>query len=102
MIKRFVVTLNSSTKEQNGAFIAFVKENGLGWWHWLDNFWLLTDRSGKFTAITIRDKADEFYPGVHKLVLQLDETGDTWAGFGPNTEKRNMFTWLIDTWDKYK
>lgn len=102
MMKRYVLAVDSSTKEQNDAFLAFVKVTGLGWWHWLDNFWLLADDSDNLSAVTIRDKANECYPGVHKLVLQLDQTGDTWAGFGPKTDRRDMFTWLRNTWKRGK
>jgi hypothetical protein len=29
----------------------------------------------------------------------LDDDGeDTWAGFGPHSDKRNMFNWLNEKW----
>ena len=95
---RFIVALDSSTVEQNDAFRQFIKDNGLLWWHWLDDFWLIVGSSGGFTAADIRDKAKECFPGVHLLAIRLDENGDRWSGFGPNTEESNMFEWLQETW----
>lgn len=102
MSKRFIVGVDSSTEEQDKAFLSFVKSHGLGWWHWLENFWLITDSSDQLTASDIRDELGKTYPGVHKLVIELSDSGDTWSGYGPKSEKRNMFNWLNETWGKYK
>ena len=102
MGKRFIVALDSSTEEQNEAFQAFIKENNLGWWHWLEGFWLLVDPQEKFGASEIIDVLIETYSDVHCLVIELSDSGDTWFGFGPKSKERNMFNWLSDPWDKYK
>jgi len=101
MSKRYIVGLDSSTEEQDDAFLQFINDNGLGWWHWLNNFWLITDSSGKFSAGEIRDELNESHPSVEKLVIELSDSGDTWSGFGPKSEDQNMFTWLRKTWSKY-
>lgn len=98
MKKRFVVALDSSNKSQNDSFVEYIKDKGYGWWHWIDNFWLLTDSSGNLTAAKLRTDLGEIYPGVHKLVLELRGNDDDWAGFGPNSEKKNMFSWLKSNW----
>ena len=100
MRRKVAIALNSSTKEQNLELQKFITENGLGWWHWIDNFWLLTDQNGKLTARDIRDKLGEIYPSVRCIVLSLDKDNDTWSGFGPNSSEKNMFNWLKETWDK--
>jgi hypothetical protein len=102
MRKRYIVAVNSSTKEQVESFIEFIKANGLGWWHWLDNIWLLTDSAGILNAKKVRDEVSDTFPNINNLVIELNETGDTWSGFGPNSDKRNMFNWLKKTWIKYK
>lgn len=102
MSKRYIVAVDSSTKEQETAFLALVKADGLGWWHWLNNFWLLTDSEGQLSASEIRHKIMETYPTIHCLVIELSGTEDTWAGYGPNTEARDMFKWLKNTWGRYK
>lgn len=100
MRRKFVVAVDSSTPEQAEKLGEYIKNNGLGWWHWLNNFWLLTDQYGKKTASDIRSDLKDIFPGVHLLVLQIDREGDTWSGFGPSGDKKDMFAWLKSTWDK--
>lgn len=100
MRRKFAVALDSSTQEQNAELKKFIKDNGLGWWYWINNFWLLTDSKGRLTASDIRDKLSEIYPGVHCLVISLDKDEDSWSGFGPRNSEKNMFKWLSETWDK--
>ena len=101
MKKRFILALGSTSPEQNGAFGEFAREQGLGWWHWLPNMWLLTDSQGQWTAAGLRDKATDIYGNENVFVLELRADGsDTWAGYGPNTDKRNMFPWLTSNWKK--
>ncbi len=98
MRKRFVVALDSNTGEQNEQFKEYIRDLRLGWWYWLDGFWLLTDSSGELTASELRDDLGEIYPGVRKLVLELRGDDDTWAGFGPKNDAKNMFSWLKRNW----
>jgi hypothetical protein len=102
MAKRFIVCLNSGSVEQNDKFKEYIDENGLGWWHWISNSWLLRDHSGRLNSEIIRDKLLEIYPGTRNLVIELQgpSTNDTWHGFGPSGEEKNMFNWLRDTWSK--
>jgi len=100
MKKRFVVALDSSTPEQQLAFQNYVKSTGAGWWHWLDSLWLLIDTRGQLDAIKIRDKLCEIFPRINNFVIELRPDDDTWAGYGPKTEVKNMFTWLKSDWIK--
>jgi hypothetical protein len=96
--KRYVVLVDSATKEQEAAFVEFMKSQKFGFWHWLSNSWLLVDNSGVSSATAIRDKVDEVFPGAYNLVLELAGGTDTWAGFGPQSDKRDMFKWIKDYW----
>jgi hypothetical protein len=98
MKKRFVVLVNSATKEQNLAFLAFLKASGLPWWHYLNNAWLLYDEQDRVSSEILRNKLIELYPGVTNLVLEFGPGMETWNGFGPASEKRNMFKWLHSNW----
>ena len=52
-------------------------------------------------ASEIRGKVTEFFPGIHNLVLELRSDGtDTWAGFGPKSDDKNMFNWILQHWGK--
>jgi len=84
----------------NYLALRFINANRLGWWHWLDNFWLLVDLKGELDAIRLTDKVKASFPGVHNLVIELNEAGDTWYGFGPNSGEQNMFNWLQKNWHR--
>lgn len=101
MSKRYIVALDSSTNEQNYALQDFIKENSLGWWYWIKTFWLIIDSKEKFSASDIRDVLNRTHPKVDCLVIELNEHGDTWAGYGPATEEKNMFKWIKKNWEKY-
>ncbi len=103
MKRRFIVAVDSSTKEQNEAFRDCVVEWGVAWWHWLDNAWLICDREGVLTADEIRDALYTTHVHESCLVVQLDENGgETWSGYGPKGEGRNMFNWLRRTWAEFQ
>ena len=99
MKRRFVVLLDSATPEQDEKFKEWVKKQGFAYWHWLSQSWLLTSPDRDVMAVDIRTNARKIYNGCHLLVLELKETGhDTWAGFGPSSEKTNMFRWIRKNW----
>jgi hypothetical protein len=98
MKKRFIVCVNSSTKEQDQKFIEYIKENRFGWWHYLKNTWLIVDSSGKSKVKEIRDIVKESFDNEYNMVFQLNEDEGTWSGFGPCSEKRNMFKWIKENW----
>lgn len=99
MKKRFVVGIDTITEEQEKAFLEYLKTNSLAFWHWIDNFWLIVDRSEKFTAKKLRGEIKKLIPSERLLVIEVKGRG-RWSGFGPKTEKRNMFNWLHNTWSR--
>lgn len=98
MKRRFVVLTQSNEKSHNDKFLEFIKASGLSWWHWLPNSWLLTTRKEAVKASVIRDAVREAFKDSHCLVLELNDGEDTWSGFGPASEKKNMFSWIHDNW----
>lgn len=100
MRKRFIVLVDNSTLEQEEEFIKYIKENRFGWWHYINNSWLITTNND-IKASDIRDVLKNVFTKENNLVIELrGATDDTWAGFGPKNSKRNMFTWLKNTWNK--
>jgi hypothetical protein len=99
MKRRFIVLIDASTKEQDAAFLNFLKSSkGFGYWHWLESSWLLTS-SSDVRCEEIRDKIVEIYPNINNMVLEFRDDGtDTWGGFGPKSEKSDMFKWMRDGW----
>lgn len=98
MKKRFAVAIDSMNAEDDQKLLDFVKANGYGWWHWIDNFWLLTTYNSSVTSVTLRDSLGQIIP-KNKIVIEVSD-GTAWAGFGPTGENKNMFSWLHDTWTK--
>lgn len=98
MTKRIVVALSSATKEQDKAFIEYLKDQQIGWWHWVANFWLLVDHSGKETAEHLNLELEKIYPQVIRLVLERHGKDAHWSGFGPDGKERDMSKWLIKNW----
>lgn len=101
MTKRYAVALANTTKDQDDEFLNYIKDNGMSWWRYVGNFWLLIDHKENKSIYEIRDDIQKILPGVHHIVLDITgaEHGE-WAGYGPNKEPNNMFQWLHDTWDK--
>lgn len=101
MKRRFVVLIDSANQAQENAFIDFIKVEGFGYWHWLNNSWLLTSHNSQHTAKFIGDKMQTIFPNVNHMVLRFDDDGmKYWGGFGPAEKDRDMFKWMHENWSK--
>ena len=98
MKKRFIVCVDMPMKEEDNAFLDYVKSKGLGWWHWINGVWLLVDSNGKSTASEIRDATGKHFNNRNRLVIELDKDGDTWSGHGPKSQDNDMFDWIHRNW----
>jgi hypothetical protein len=97
---RFVVSVNPSTAEQRRAFKSYLSSLGLGWWYWVAGTWLVVDTRAQLTAASLRDAVVRTFPGIYAIVLEIPEGSSvTWAGFGPKSPPRDMFTWIRNVWD---
>lgn len=99
MKNRFIVCVDNSTKSQDNQFIEFLNENRLGWWHYLQNTWMIVDSSGQITITDLRDYAKEAFDNEYNMCFQLYEGEGTWSGFGPTSDNRNMFKWIRENWN---
>lgn len=96
MRNRYIVNITGEiSKEKNEAFLQFIKDSNLAWWHWLSNTWLIVDTHSNIDLVSLRDKTKEIFK-ADNLIIQIFD--GKWAGFGPNNEERNMFTWLKNNW----
>ncbi|MDE0334386.1 MAG: hypothetical protein OXI64_05460 [Defluviicoccus sp.] len=96
MKRRFVIAVEGLDQSQTKQVSDLFREK-YGWWHWIDGFWLVTDVSGNLNAQKIRDMIGEINPNCRRMVIEVANSG-SWAGYGPNTEERNMFRWIRKTW----
>ena len=97
MKRFFIIGVDPTTKEQSEAITNWVKAKG-AWWHWIDGMWLMVSSDQSISVTTIRDQLKAMADGVYSLVIEVDPKN--WSGFGPNSEKRNMFEWIHKHWTK--
>lgn len=97
--KRFIVLIDTPTADADSQFREWVLSKGAGTWRWISNSWLISNATGNLTAGAIRDEVKRVYR-CNTFVIELREDGDTWAGYGPRGENRNMFTWIKRHWKK--
>lgn len=95
MKKKFIVAASPLTQIESKEISKLFKGK-YGWWHWIDDFWLVTDSTGQLNASSIRDQIIGIAPSARVMVL--DVQGYIWAGHGPNSREENMFTWMWDNW----
>lgn len=93
MTRRFMVAVQKFTVQEDEQFQAYLK-GAFGWWHWFDDFWLLTSRDPDISPAAIREKLDEIAPGKRKLVMEVQED-ISWSGW---KDKAGVFDWLKSTW----
>jgi hypothetical protein len=100
MKKRFIILLDNPSKEQDAAFLRFVRDTEhFGYWHWFNGSWLLYSSKPHHSSEFIRDKLCELFPGLHSMVFEFSEDQkERWHGFGPSNDKHNMYRWLHENW----
>ena len=97
MRKKFIVNIDGEITEQSSnAFLTYLKENNLLWWHWLSNTCLIVAPDGNIEINILRDKTTDIFQ-KNNLVLEIKE--DIWSGYGPRGAKTNMFTWIKEQWE---
>ena len=98
-MKRFVITTERTSEEQDQAFYAILHARWpqMGWWHNISETWLLIDPTDTITVDVLRDAAYEAFPGRCLIVIQVS-ADSTWAGM----KRGNNFDWIEDEWSKYR
>ena len=101
MNRRFVIAVDGLTSEEQDKLRQFLAARG-AWWHWIDNFWLLTITSGDedISVRSIRDSIKEINQNTRAIVFEFPEDIG-WATLGrKNAKGRSMADWLKSTWAK--
>lgn len=98
-MKKFILIVEDLSEKDEEILIEYFSRHGLGWWHWIDNAWLLTSHNKDMCTTNIRDEVQELGTSGNILVLEIKKNID-WSGFGPTTKKQNMFKWIRKTWHK--
>ncbi|TFH89208.1 hypothetical protein [Vibrio ouci] len=98
-MRRFMVAAENL---RDRDFISYLDSNDFGWWHWIDNFWLITIETDiEISAEILQNKVNEFSDSPRNMVIELHGT-HSWSGHGPNSSNggQNMFEWMHNTFDK--
>ncbi|MFC1224559.1 hypothetical protein ACFE6N_12165 [Pedobacter sp. BG31] len=98
MRKKYVISINNSTKDQEQAFVRYIQDKNWAWWHRLTNTWLIVDARGNSSAASIRTDLKEIFANEYSLVIEINGNIDTWAGFGSTRDGKSMFEWLKRNW----
>ena len=94
--REFVVATDPITSDQASAFRDWLTDKEIGWWHWIDNVWLLETCAPDIDASSIRAQVTQIVPDLTCLVSEVNTL--SWSGYGPKSEKQDMFEWLQDCW----
>ncbi|MEW6532791.1 MAG: hypothetical protein AB1473_18315 [Thermodesulfobacteriota bacterium] len=93
---RFVVCLDDlSEQEENQITQFFQSDKTVGFWHWFVGVWFLSDPTGKWNAVKLRDALQGLIPNRNMMIVQFSGS-QTWAGFG----SKEMFDWMHQSWDR--
>jgi hypothetical protein len=99
MRQRFVVALRNPEPEQRNTLTFFFKNQEYGFWHWIPDTWFIVlPTNVDQTAQSLREQIRELLPGVHFMVVGIDQPSGgkrNWAGFGP----KRWFEWFHRNWD---
>jgi len=73
MRNKFVILVDSSNKLRDKKFADFLRNSSFGWWHWLNNAWLVVDGSGEMTLSELKDKVKSRFPKDRFIILEVGE-----------------------------
>ena len=96
-MKRYIAAVNGLSKDDEQKFLGFIRENGWGWWHRIDNFWMIIDRKDQSSTEQIRDFLMPL-SGTIGIVIEVPDTSNSWHGFAPEASLEKVFSWVHVTW----
>ncbi len=97
MRRRFVIAVDALNTEQEERFREYINAKG-AWWHWIDNFWLMTTKSQTVSAEQIRDKIQEIKPTVRVVVFEFPEDITWAASASKNALGKKLADWIRSPW----
>lgn len=98
MTRYFTLATDPMSAEEEKKFISKIPD-GVGWWHWLPNYWLLKDPTETLEAKHLSDNIFEINQTVRCLALQVEPT--SWSARSRKDSKgRLMADWLDSNWQR--
>jgi hypothetical protein len=101
MSRRFVIAAEGLSTDQESKVLDFLKKHG-AWWHWIDNFWLLstTIENDDFGTSTIVGFIGDLNENARVLAFEFPEDVDWTARGAANAKGKDMTDWLRETWSR--
>jgi hypothetical protein len=96
-MKRYIAAITGLPKADEQLFLGFIKKNGWGWWHRIDNFWLIIDKKDTSSSEQIRDFLMPL-KGPVGFVMEIPAEAFGWAAFGPGESADELFSWVETNW----
>lgn len=95
MRKRFIILANHPSplvlKMGKSAITAYLRDSGMGWWHWFPSVWLVSTSRSEITVQDLCEKIKEIAPLLHHLEFEV--TGNPpWTGFS----NKKHFAWILE------
>jgi hypothetical protein len=96
MTKRYVITTDPLTKEQEKQFSESLGKQ-TGWWHWMPNMWLVTDWNDALSEDRIMEMLQRVNKMARAVILRVEPV--TWAALAlDNQYDRDMVDWIKRFW----
>ena len=93
---RFILITNPADQDLVTNYIQRLhKQHGVGWWHWVDNVWLISDRLGQIASIGLRDEIRKIV-GSEATILVFQVSEADWTAYAP----KGSHDWFRESWDK--
>ncbi|MXO72251.1 hypothetical protein [Alteraurantiacibacter buctensis] len=95
MSKKFILSTDVLSAEEERQLKEKLK--GMGYWHWLPNFWLIKSISDTVTASQINSMIEEVAPHARCFVTEVEAM--TWAARTlPDANGNDMGKWIRNEW----
>lgn len=86
---KIVIITDGAPSDQQDAVTEFLKKQGVGYWHWIANAWLV-QTSKRINLTEWRDAIKPLCPGISALLFSFEDTDD-WSVLAD----RKSFEWLV-------
>ena len=96
MSKKFVVSVEGLSVEEQILLRDFIVKDASGWWHMIEGIWLVVAVTDRLTVSNIRNEIMNISKASKMLVLEVSPI--TWAALGPESEDHSFSRWVKEYW----
>ena len=93
--RKFVLTLSRSNVETRNQVTNFIKDQGAGWWHYIDDMWLIDDPHGTRDSYEWMEDIKALIKNVEISVMVIWVKEGIYAAYA----ERDGHQWLENNWN---